>query len=117
MTQPFDTKPVEHPDPSCYLRKREGSPGGLRLEPARKQRHGATGGSPCTAADSPKAATGSPKAADGTHFRRLYNRSGLPIHVDQCRPGRNTIKRVEAAEGCPRVVVDWQLHVLAHRLP
>lgn len=106
MTQPFDTKPVEHPDPSCYLRKREGSPGGLRLEPARKQRHGATACSPCTAAGSPKAATGSPKAAGGTHFRRLYNRGDLPIRVDQCRPGRNTIKRVEAAEGCPRVVAD-----------
>lgn len=92
MTQPFDTKPIDLPDPSCYLRKREGSPGGLKPEPARKQRQGGTGGSPRAGPGSPKAAVGSPKGATGTHFRRLYDRGDLPIRVDQCRPGHNTIK-------------------------
>lgn len=99
MTQPFDTKPVERPDPSNYLRKREGSPGGLKPDPAaRKARSPAAGSSLTPAAQgSPKArsaATG--PAAVSAHFRRMYERGDLPIRVDQNRPGHNDIRCVPA---------------------
>lgn len=92
MTQRFDTKPAERQDPSSYLCKREGSRGSFKPSPASTQRQGSSSSSPRIAAC--HSATGCSKAATGTHFRRLYDRGDLPVRVDQCRPGHNTIKWV-----------------------
>lgn len=90
MTQRFDTMPAERQDPSSYLCKREGSRGSFKPSPASTQRQGSSSSRPRIAAC--HSATGCSTAATGTHFRRLYDRGDLPVRVDQCRPGHNTIK-------------------------
>lgn len=92
-------EPTERPDPTHYLRKREGSPGGLKQaqRPAASKtsspsRHGSPGGSggliPAARGASP-GSPGSPGAAAqrSTTFWKMYQRGALPIRVDQDRPG------------------------------
>ena len=92
-------EPTERPDPTHYLRKREGSPGGLKQaqRPAASKtgspgRHGSPGGSggliPAARGASP-GSPGSPGAAvqRSTTFWKMYQRGALPIRVDQDRPG------------------------------
>lgn len=86
MTLSFDTTSAEKPDPSLYLRKREGSTGGAKPAPK-----------PCAsprAIDSPLATPGSLPAAckpqRSSLFWRMYDRGDLPVRVEQAR--HNTIR-------------------------
>lgn len=89
----FEKRPTERPDPVHYLRKREGSPGGLKPPTAGSSLQLATGlipaqrGSPQSASGSP--ASGKPRP---TLFRKKYDRGELPVRVDQDRPGRNGLR-------------------------
>jgi hypothetical protein len=78
----FDVPASERLDPTKYLRKREGSPGGLKLKPKREE-----GSSPRIAA-----APGSPPAKPqrSSLFWRMYDRGDLPVRVEQAR--HNTIR-------------------------
>ncbi|KAL4856071.1 Parkin coregulated [Chlorella vulgaris] len=78
----FDVPASERLDPTKYLRKREGSPGGLKLQPKREE-----GSSPRIAA-----APGSPPAKPqrSSLFWRMYDRGDLPVRVEQAR--HNTIR-------------------------
>ncbi|KAI7836729.1 hypothetical protein COHA_009427 [Chlorella ohadii] len=94
-------EPTERPDPTHYLRKREGSPGGLKQaqRPAASKtgspgRHGSPSGSGGLIPAARGASPGSPGAAAqcSTTFWKMYQRGALPIRVDQDRPGRNGLK-------------------------
>jgi hypothetical protein len=92
MTLSFDTTSAEKPDPSLYLRKREGSPSGLK--PAPKQcASPRAAGSPRSAA-ALQAPSGSPTAGGkpqrSSLFWRMYDRGDLPVRVEQAR--HNTIR-------------------------
>lgn len=102
-------EPTERPDPGHYLRKREGSPGGLKKAqpPAAGNGktgspgcHGSTGGSSGLIAAGRGASPGSPgspgAAQRSTTFWKMYQRGALPVRVDQDRPGE------ERRVGCPR---------------
>lgn len=100
MDQPLEGRRTERPDPTRYMRKGEGSPGGLKKPAPLEQatgspqgliaaaRGGPAGASPKGASSSP----GSPCAAKPTLFRRMYDRGDLPVRVDQERPGRNGLR-------------------------
>ena len=89
----FEKRPTERPHPAHYLKKREGSPGGLKQPPATRSaspgaripaHHG--GASPGATAAAPFKVSGS------TLFRKRYDRGELPVRVDQGRPGRNGLR-------------------------
>ena len=111
MTQSFDAHPSEHPASYAYLRKREGSPGGLDAGKRAPTAAPGAGGSPqqqrrkagggpsympgCpTILSGSGSGSGSPgsKAPRSSHFWRMYERGDLPIRVDQNRPGKNGVR-------------------------
>jgi hypothetical protein len=96
-------EPTERPDPTHYLRKREGSPGGLKQaqrpaavktgSPGRRASPGGGSGLIAAARGASPGSPGSPGAAQrSTTFWKMYQRGALPVRVDQDRPGRNGLK-------------------------
>ena len=81
--------PTERPDPTRYLHKREGSPGGLK--PAKASPKGSQAGLIPVGRDSPGSPTGSRRQGCSL-FRAAYERDSLPVRVDQARPGKNGLR-------------------------